>query len=43
VSWSHRIAVVYEKSEGDSLVITIICSSVLKDMIDRRWRSGRWI
>lgn len=43
VSWSHKIAVVYEKSDGDFLVITVIYSSVLKEIVDRRRRSGRWI
>jgi len=43
VSWSHKIAVVYEKSDGDSLVITVIYSSVLNEIVDRRRRSGRWI
>lgn len=43
MSWSHRIAVVYKKSDGDSLGMTIIYSSVLKEMVDRRRGSGRWI
>lgn len=43
VSWSHKIAVVYEKRDGDILIITVIYSSVLKEIVDRRRRSGRWI
>lgn len=43
VSWSSKIAVVYEKRDGNILIITVIYSSMLKDMIDRRRRSGRWI
>ena len=42
VSWSHQIAAVYQK-DGDILVITVIYSSMLKDIVDRRRRSGRWI
>ncbi len=43
VSWSHKIAVVYEKRDRDILVITVIYSSMLENMVDRRRGSGRWI
>ena len=43
VSWSNKIAVVYEKSDGDTLVITVIYSSALEEIVDRRRGSGRWI
>jgi len=40
---NRRVAAVYEKSDGDILVITVIYSSVLKETVDARRRSGRWI
>lgn len=43
VCWSNKIAVVYEKSDGDTLVITVIYSSALEEIVDRRRGSGRWI
>lgn len=43
VNWGQRIAVIYEKKGEDTLVITVIYSSTLTDMVDRRRRSGRWI
>lgn len=39
----NKIAVVYEKSDGDTLVITVIYSSALEEIVDRRRGSGRWI
>jgi len=42
IKWSHSIAVIYEKQLDDALVITVRCSTVLKEIVDRR-RSGRWI
>ena len=43
VSWSHKTAVVYEKRDSDILVITVIYSSTLENIVDRRRGSGRWI
>jgi len=43
VSWSHKIAVVYEKRDSDIPEITVIYSSILENMVERRRRSGRWI
>ena len=43
VSWSHKIAVVYEKRDSDIPEITVIYSSMLENMFDRRRGSGRWI
>ncbi|MCJ7574941.1 hypothetical protein MUO93_11895 [Candidatus Bathyarchaeota archaeon] len=43
IDWSRKTAVVYEKSRDDALIITIIYSSTLRDMVERRRRSGRWI
>ena len=43
IGWSQKIAAVYEKRDGDNLVITVIYSSTLSDIVDRRKRSGRWI
>ena len=43
VSWSYKIAVVYEKRDSDIPEITVIYSSMLENMVDRRRGSGRWI
>lgn len=43
VSWSHNTAVIYEKTNDDLIVVTVIYSSELKDVVDRRRRIGRWI
>ena len=43
VSWSHKVAVVYEKRDSEFLVITVIYSSTVRSIVDRRRRSGRWI
>jgi len=43
VSWIKKIAVVYEKRDSDIQVITVIYSSVLRNIVDRRRGSGRWI
>ncbi|MDI6904477.1 MAG: hypothetical protein QMD13_03150 [Candidatus Bathyarchaeia archaeon] len=43
ISWSRDIAVIHEKSNGDFIVITVIYSSELKDIVNRRRGSGRWI
>ena len=43
IDQDRKIAVVYEKSEEDTLIITIIYSSSLDNVIERRRRSGRWI
>jgi len=43
LSWSHSIAVIYEKTNDDLTVVTVIYSSQLRDTVDRRRRNGRWI
>jgi hypothetical protein len=43
VSWSYKVAVVYEKSDGEFLVITVIYRCTVRRIFDRRRRSGRWI
>ena len=43
VSWSYKVAVVYEKRDSEFLVITVIYSSTVRSIVDRRRRSGRWI
>jgi len=43
VSWSHNVAVIYEKTNGDLIIVTVIYSSQLRDIVDRRRRIGRWI
>ena len=43
VSWSYKVAVVYKKRDSEFLVITVIYSSTVRSIVDRRRRSGRWI
>jgi hypothetical protein len=43
VCWARNVAVVYEKSGGDFVVITVIYSSELKEVVNKRRMSGRWI
>jgi len=43
VNWRHGFAVIYERADGDLVVITVIYSTQLKDMVDRRKRTGRWM
>jgi len=43
IIWSHNLAVVHEKTNHDLVVITVIYSTELKDMVNRRRRTGRWI
>ncbi len=39
----RNLAVVYERRGGDMFIITVIYSSRLEDMVQRRRKSGRWI
>jgi len=43
LSWSHNVAVIYEKAADNLVVITVIYSSELKHVVQRRKRIGRWI
>jgi len=40
---SRNIAVIYEKANGDFIVVTVIYSNELIDVANKRKRSGRWI
>lgn len=39
----HNLAVIYERSDEDILIITAIYSTKLEGIVQRRKRSGRWI
>ena len=43
LNWSHNTAVIYEKTDNNLTVVTIIYSSELKDIVNKRKRTGRWI
>jgi len=43
ISWGHNLAVIHEKINYDLVVITVIYSTELKDIVNRRRRTGRWI
>lgn len=43
ISWSRNLAVIYEKTDHDLVVVTVIYSTQLKDIVDRRRRTGRWM
>jgi len=43
VNWTHNTAVIYEKTNNNLTVITVIYSSKLKDIVNTRKRIGRWI
>ena len=43
VSWRLGLGVIYEKADGDLVVVTVIYSSGLKHVVDGRKRLGRWI
>ena len=43
ISWSRNLAVIQEKTNHHFIVITVIYSTELKDIVNRRRRTGRWI
>jgi len=43
INYSLNIAIPFEEEDGDTLIITILYSSKLKDIVRRRKRAGRWI
>jgi len=43
LSWSHNTAIIHEKTNQNLIVITVIYSSELKDVVNKRKRAGRWI
>ena len=38
-----KTAIIYEKTEEDILIITVIYSSTLKKIVENRRQNGRWI
>ena len=42
---SHNVALIYEKSTGVSSirVVTVMYSSTIRELTDRRTKTGRWI
>ena len=43
IGWSRNIVAIYEKTNDDSIVITVIYSSELRNIVNKRKASGRWI
>lgn len=43
VNNDRSIALIFEKDNDDMTVITIIYSTEVRDMVNRRKRAGRWI
>lgn len=43
VNWSRNTAVIYEKNNDDLIIITVIYSSELRSIVNKRRTSGRWI
>jgi hypothetical protein len=43
INWNHNIAIIYERDNDNITVVTIIYSTELKDTVNRRKRTGRWI
>lgn len=43
ISWSHNAAVIFEKTDDNLVVVTIIYSGQLRHIVNRRKRIGRWI
>jgi len=43
INWSHNLAVIHEKTNHNLVVITVIYSTQLKDTVNKRRRTGRWI
>jgi len=43
VNWNNNTAIIYEKTDNNITVITVIYSTELKDTVNRRKRTGRWI
>jgi len=43
IDQDKKTAIIYEKTGEDTQIITIIYSSTLYTLIERRRRSGRWI
>ena len=43
IRYDLNIAVIYEKTRDFQLVVTVIYSTHLKELVERRRRTGRWI
>ena len=43
IDQDKKTAIIYEKTGEDTQIITIIYSSTLYNLIEKRRRSGRWI
>ncbi|MGQ9624406.1 MAG: hypothetical protein ACUVUF_05980 [Candidatus Bathycorpusculaceae bacterium] len=43
INWNHNIAIIHEKTDNNITVGTVIYSTELKDVMDRRKRTERWI
>jgi len=43
INHEKKTATIYEKTEENILIITIIYSSTLKKVVENRRQSGRWI
>ncbi|MDH7476776.1 MAG: hypothetical protein QHH17_00125 [Candidatus Bathyarchaeota archaeon] len=43
LNWTHNTAIIYEKTKKNITVVTIIYSSELMDIVNKRKRIGRWI
>ena len=43
VKYDLNLAVIYEKTRDFQLVVTVIYSTRLKELVERRRRMGRWI
>jgi predicted transcriptional regulator len=43
LNWTHNTAIIYEKTKRNITVVTIIYSSELMDIVNKRKRVGRWI
>jgi len=43
LNWKYNTAVIYEKPADDIIVVTVIYSSELRDVVNRRRNIGRWI
>jgi hypothetical protein len=43
INWNHNTAIIYGKTDNTTTVVTIIYSSELRNMMNKRKRAGRWI
>ena len=43
INWNHNIAIIHEKTDSDITVVTIIYSTELRDTVNRRKKTERWI